>query len=190
MVIGGVPAVLHRLQVLGQLHLGVEQPVLLDVLLVLDLLLVAELGQGLLVLLVELGHRALVLLLGGGFFLNTAGGHRLEVLLVKVGVEIALGVGDELGHIILVAGLHRLGLLQLSLQLGEPGGLFLLGIDAVSLQAVDAALDVEDLVGALRPQGVDLCLNISHIRVDRLAELALLISRKNLCISHLQFLPL
>ena len=36
-LIGGVPAVLGRLQVLGQLHLGVEEAVLVDVLLVLDL---------------------------------------------------------------------------------------------------------------------------------------------------------
>ena len=45
------------LQVLGQLHLGVEEPVLVDVLLVLDLLLVGELGHGRLVLLFQLGHR-------------------------------------------------------------------------------------------------------------------------------------
>ena len=34
----GVPAVLDRLEILGQLHLGVKQPVFVDVLFVLDLM--------------------------------------------------------------------------------------------------------------------------------------------------------
>ena len=50
---GRMLTVLDLLQVLSQLHLGVEETVLVNVLLVLDLVLVGELGQSGLVLLVQ-----------------------------------------------------------------------------------------------------------------------------------------
>ena len=111
---GGVLPVLDGLEVPVQLQLGVEQAVLLDVLLVLDLAGVGELGQGLLVLLLELGHRLLVLGLGDDLLLLTALSHG-GVVLAKVAVQIALRVGDELGDLVLVLGLHRLGLASTAL---------------------------------------------------------------------------
>ena len=109
---GGVAAVLHVLEILGQLHLGVKQPVLVDVLLVLDLLSVGQLGHRLLVGLLQLVHGGLILLLGQHLFLGAADQHWLVVGVV-IGLEIVFRVGDELGDLVLVLGLHRLGLLQL-----------------------------------------------------------------------------
>ena len=182
MIEGGVPAVLHVLEILGQLHLGVEQAVLVDVLLVLDLLGVRQLGHGGLMGLFQLRHRGLVVLPDQHLLLGAAGRHRLIVFLVEVGLEVALGVGDELGDLVLVPGLHRLGLLQL---LPEPGllvRLLLGGVNAVPLQAVQRALNVDDPVRAVLPQGVDLLLNAAHIAVDGLAELLLLLRGQNFCV--------
>ena len=185
---GGVAAVLSVLKVLGQLHLGVEQPVFMDVFLVLDLLGIGELGHRLLVGLVELLHRGLVLGLSPGLLLHAAGRYRLEIVLVEVGLEIPLGVGNELGYLLLVLGLHLLGLLQLLLKLGPPGLLLLSGVDFIPLQVVQGALDVDDLVGAVLAQGVDLLLNGAHIVVNGLAELALLLRSQNI-FCHMYFPP-
>ena len=191
MIKGGMLAVLDLLEVLVQVHLRVKQAVLIDVLLVLDLLLVAELGHGLLVLLVELGHGGLVLLLSLDLFRLSALHHGL-VVLAEVAVQIALRLGDELVHLALVLALHGLGLLQLGLVLGQLGLFLLLGVDAVALQTVHAALDLDHLVGAVLAQGVNLCLDAADILVDRLAELLFLFRRENLCVfrCHMQFLPL
>ena len=151
----------------------------MDVILVLNLLGIAELGQRLLVSLVQLLHRGLILGLGLNLLLGAAGLYRLVVVLVVVGLEVALGVGDELGDLVLVLGLHRLGLLQSLVQLGPALLLLLGGVDFVPLQAVQGALNVDDPVGAVLAQGVDLVLNGAHIVVNGLAELALLLRGQN-----------
>ena len=128
--------VLDRLQILGQAHLGIEETVLVDVLLVLDLVLIGELGQGGLMLLIELGHGGLILLLSGHLFVAAAGQQRLVILRVVVGLQVALRVGNQLGDLGLVLGLHCLGCLQLLLELSGAGFLLLGGVNAVPLQVV------------------------------------------------------
>ena len=125
--------VLGRLKVLLQLHLGIKEAVLVNVLLVLDLALILQLGDGLLVLLLQLGYSDLVFLLGLCLLLHAAGCHRLEILLVVVGLDVCLALCYQLGYLVLILGLHRLGLFQICLQLGHAGILFLLGIDVILL---------------------------------------------------------
>ena len=132
-LIGGMTAILDLLKVLIQGHLGVKEAVFVDVLLVLDLVGIGELGQGLLVLLVQLSHGGTILLLGEGLLLFATGGHVLEVVLVEVGLQIGFGVGNQLGHLSLVLGLHSLGLLQLLAPTLSDGLLLLFGVDAVPL---------------------------------------------------------
>ena len=139
--------------------------------------------------LVQLGHRLLILGLGEDLLLFAALRHR-RVILVEVLVQIALRVGDELGDLILVLGLHRLGLLQLLLVLGQLGGLLLLGVDLVPLQAVDAVVQIDDLVGSVFPEGVDLLLDSAHILVNGRSQLTLLLSCEDFRIlCHMQYLP-
>lgn len=59
-----MPAVLDCLAVLIQLHFGVEQAVLVDILFVLDFLLIAQLGKCRLVFLFQLFYSCLIFLLG------------------------------------------------------------------------------------------------------------------------------
>src|SRR5699024_7448942 len=128
---GGVAAVLDGLQLLVAGHLGVKQPVFVDVLFVLEFLRVADLGHGGLVFLFQLGHRLLVAGLGGGALLLAAGHHMLVVLGVVVGLQVGFGVGDQPGDLVLVLGLHRLGFFQVGLHPAFPVGLLLGGVDAV-----------------------------------------------------------
>ena len=124
-------AILCRLKILLQLHLGVEKPVLMNILLVLDLVLILQLGNGILMLLLQLGHSLLVFLLGLSLLLHAAGSHGLEIFLIIVSLDIRFALCNQLGHLILILGLHRLGLLQIGLQLGHAGVLLLLGIDVI-----------------------------------------------------------
>ena len=128
---------------------------------------------------IQLRHSGLVFLLGQHLLLGAADPHRLVVFLVKMGLDVTLGVGDELGDLVLVLGLHRLGLLQLLAELGLLVRLLLGGVDAVPLQAVQGALNVDDPVRTVLPQGVDLLLNAADVIVDRLAELLLLLRGQN-----------
>ena len=107
---GCVLAVLGSLDILLQLHLGVEQAVLMDVLLVLNLSLVRQLGKVLLMLLFQLGYPTLVILLGLSLLLHAAGGYGL-VILVKVRLNIPFRIGHQLVHLSLVLGLHGFCLL-------------------------------------------------------------------------------
>ena len=91
-----------------QVHLRREEAVLVDVFLVLELLLIGELGHRLLVLLVQLLDGLFVVLLGLDVLLGAAGDHGLVIGAV-VGLEVALGLGDELGDLGLVLGLDLLG---------------------------------------------------------------------------------
>ena len=183
--------ILDLLEVLGQGHLGVEETVFVNVLLVLDFVLVSELGQGGLMLLVELSHSGLVLLLSGDFFIAAAGQQGLVVLCVVMGLQVALRVSDQLGDLGLVLVLYRLGCFQLFLQLSSAGFLLLSGIDAVPLQVIQCALDVNDSVGAVHPQSINFRLDAADVFVDGLAQLQFLLRRKNLVFCcHMQYLPL
>ena len=155
-------------------------------------MLVAELGDRLLVLLVQLGHGSCVVLQGQLLFFLAALQHRLIVIGVVVFLEIALRLGDQLGDLFLVLGLHRLGGLQILLVGFQLGSLLLGGIDPVPLQVVNAVLDLDDSVRTIHAQGVDLRLDAPNIFIDRLKEVGLLLSRKNFCVLcyHKQFLPL
>src|SRR5699024_1541857 len=142
---GGVAPVFDVLLLLEQGHLRVEEAVLVDVLLVLDLLLVGELGHGLLVLAVELLHGLRVPLLGPDVLLRAAGDDSLIVGAV-VSLEVALGLGNELRDLGLVLGFNLLGLFKLLLELGRALLLLFSGIDAVALEVLKAVLYVQDLV--------------------------------------------
>ena len=56
--------VFNQLQVLFQLHLCIEKAVLVNVFLILDLMLIRELGNGSLMLLFQFSHALTVLFLG------------------------------------------------------------------------------------------------------------------------------
>ena len=70
-----------------------------------------------------------------------------------------------------VLDLYRLGCFQLFLQLSSAGFLLLSGIDAVPLQVIQCALDVNDSVGAVHPQSINFRLDAADIFVDGLAQL-------------------
>ena len=93
---GRVAAVLDGLQVLVAGHPGVEKPVFVHILFVLDLLRVAEFGQRGLVLFFQPGHGGLVAGLRFDLFLLAAGHDMLVILGVIVRFEVALGVRDQL----------------------------------------------------------------------------------------------
>lgn len=142
-------------------------------------------------LLVELSHSGLVLLLSGDFFIAAAGQQGLVVLCVVMGLQVALRVSDQLGDLGLVLVLYRLGCFQLFLQLSSAGFLLLSGIDAVPLQVIQGALDVNDSVGAVHPQSINFRLDAADVFVDGLAQLQFLLRRKNLVFCcHMQYLPL
>ena len=172
--------ILDFLQVLGQLHLGVEQPVFVDVLLVLDLVLIRQLGKSLLMLFLQLGHSLVVLFLGLDLLFLAAGHNCLIIIGVVVSLQVALSVGNQLGDLGFVLGFHGAGLFLLFLGLLDPLVLFLLGVDSVTLEVIDQVLILDDLIGAVFPQSIDLILNFSYILVYRLAKLLLLLSRENL----------
>src|SRR5699024_8479037 len=167
----------------------VEEAVLVDVLLVLELLLVGELGHGLLVLAVELLHGLRVPLLGPDVLLRAAGDDGLIVGAV-VSLEVALGLGNELRDLGLVLGLDLLGLFELLLELGRALLLLFSGIDAVALEVLKAVLYVQDLVSAVQTQGVYLLLYGADVLVYRRKELSFLLSGQNLCVfcNHKRFL--
>ena len=179
MVEGGVAPVLYLLLFLEQVHLRVEEAVLVDVFLVLELLLIGELGHRLLVLFMQLLNGLFVVLLGLDVLLGAAGDHGLVIGAV-VGLEVALGLGDELGDLGLVLGLDLLGRGELLFELGGSLLLLLGRVDAVALEVLEAVLDVQDLVGAVHAQGVYLFLYGAHMLVDRSEQLSLLLSRQDL----------
>ena len=128
--------------------------------------LIGELGHRLLVLLVQLLDGLFVVLLGLDVLLGAAGDHGLVIGAV-VGLEVALGLGDELGDLGLVLGLDLLGRGELLFELGGSLLLLLGRVDAVALEVLKAVLDVQDLVGAVHAQGVYLFLYGAHMLVDR-----------------------
>ena len=97
-----MPAVLDCLAVLIQLHFGIEQAVLVDILFVLDFLLIAQLGKRRLVFLFQLFYSCLIFLLGLYLFLLAAGHHRLVIVAVIMGFQIGFGISDQLVDLALV----------------------------------------------------------------------------------------
>ena len=133
MLNGAVPAVLDLLKVLGALHLGVKQTVFMDVLLLLDLMRIAQLGDRLLMFLVEPFHSGAVISLGKDLFFLAAGGHRLIIIGLEMGLEVIFRLCDQFVDLALVLGLHRLSLLQFLAQSLDLLVFFLRGVDPVTL---------------------------------------------------------
>ena len=189
MVVGGVAPVLDLLLFLEQGHFRVEEAVLVDVFLVLELLLVGELGHRLLVLAIELLNSFLVVGLGLDVLLGAAGDHCLIIRAV-IGLEVALGLGNELGDLGLVFRLYLLGLGELGLELGGTLLLLLCRVDAVALEVLEAVLYVQDLVRAVQAQGIYLLLYGADVLIYRREELSFLLSGQDLCVFcyHKRFL--
>ena len=172
-----VLAVLDALDLLLVGHLGVELLVLVDVALFLDLGRVGDAGKVLLVLLLKLGEVLLIVHLGLLALGHAARLDGVQVVGVEVGLEVVLGVGDELVDLGLVGRLDLLGLFDLGLVAVDEPGLVVLGEQTVGLGRVDVALELHDLGGAIGTQGVDLLLDGAHVLVDRLEKLRLLVQR-------------
>ena len=133
MGVGGMPSVLHLLEIFLILHLGIEKTVLVNVLLVLDLLTVGKLRQVLLVSFLKLRLPRAVLLLRQNLLFLAALTDRLIVFRIVMRFQIVLRVGDQLCDLVLVLGLHRFRLVQSALGCSKPRVLFLFRVDLVFL---------------------------------------------------------
>ena len=174
-----MPAVLDCLAVLIQLHFGVEQAVLVNILFVLDFLLIAQLGKRRLVFLFQLFYSCLIFLLGLYLFLLAAGHHRLVIVAVIMGFQIGFGISDQLVDLALVFFFNCLGRCQFSLQFGLTFRFFLRGIDAVALQVIQLILDIDSFFSTVSTKFIDLRLDFPNIFIDWLAKLGFLLRRKN-----------
>ena len=192
---GRMLAILDLLHLLLKDHLGVEAPVLVDVVLVLDLGAIGETREVRAVLVLERLEVGLVAILGKHALLGTALTHGFEVLLCVVLFEVAFGLRDKAGHLDLVARLDSLCGGKLALVAGNGLLALLLGEDAVALGCVDVTLELNHAVGSVAPQLVDLCLDGGNALVNGAEQGLLLLDRKHLialvchvCSSPLQVL--
>ena len=179
--------VLDFLQVFVALHFGIKQAVFVDVFLILDLVLIAQLCKRRLMLFVQLFHRSLVFLLGDNFFLLAAFYDTLIILAVVVRFQVVFRISNQFVDLRFVFGLHRFGLFQTVIQLALAGGLFLRRIDAVTFQVIQVALDADNFIRTIHAQLIDLRLDFADVIIDRLAELQFLLRSKNCCICHKLF---
>lgn len=163
--------VFNQLQVLFQLHLCIEKAVLVNVFLIFDLMLIRELGSGSLMLLFQFSHALTVLFLGQDFFFFAACDYCLVVVLIIVGLQIILCIGDETGNLVFVLGFHGTGFFKLCSQPGQFCFFFLFCINVIPFYAVNVILEFHYFCGSVFSQTVQLGLDLSYIILNRPAQL-------------------
>ncbi len=120
-----------------------------------------------------------VLLFCHFFFLFAASAHRLKIFFVKVTVQISLRITDQLCDSLPVLFLDRFRLCQLCRIRCERSFPLRFCEGAVSFHCVHVVLQRDNLIRPVRPQAVNLRLDLSHILIDRPAQLSLLFLRQN-----------
>ena len=108
-----MPAVLNLLIILFQLHFGIKQTVLIDVLFVLDFLVVCQPGSSCLVLLCKLCNLLLVSFFCSSLFQLTALLYRLVIFAVKMCLNVSFCICYQLCCCILISCFHRFCFFQL-----------------------------------------------------------------------------
>ena len=176
-------SVLDLLQSFLVIHLRVKLTILIYIILVLDFLMVGELGHRSLMLLLELCQLRVVSCLRGFLLILRALAYRLIVFFVKMLFDVVFSVCNQLRDLILILGLDLFCLGKLSLKLCYGSFVFCLAAALVSLQRIDSVLKGHYPVCAVHSQGIDLFLYAAHIIVNRLAQFHFPLGRKNLFIS-------
>ena len=178
-----VLSVFDRLEIFLQVQFRVKQTVFINVLLVFDLLLVRKLRHILLMLVLQSRYLFLILFFCGCFFQHAALFDLLEILAVKVGVDIPLCVRDQLRDLSFIVRFNGLRFFQLAPGLCD-SVLSFSGCKAlILLRRVDHALKRDNLIRTIYSQTIDFCLNFTNIILDRPAEFKLLLRRKDLTVS-------
>ena len=185
-----VPSVLYLLVILVQIQLCIKPAVLVNILLILYLLMIGELGNSRLMLFLQLSELFRIFFFCSRFLLNTAFLHRFIIFFIKMHFQIFLGVSDQLGNLIFVLCLHGFCSIQFSPELADPCLFFVFWKRTVSFNTVYFILNSDNLIRTVYSEAVNLCLNFSDIIVDRLTQLQLLFSRKNFTVCHIHHSPL
>ena len=185
-----VPSVLYLLVILVQIQLCIKPAVLVNILLILYLLMIGELGNSRLMLFLQLSKLFRVFCFCSRFLLNTAFLDRFIIFFIKMRFQIFLGVSDQLGNLIFVLCLHSFCSIQFSPELADPRLFFVFWKRTVSFNTVYFVLNSDNLIRTVYSEAVNLCLNFSDIIVDRLTQLQLLFSRKNFTVCHIHHSPL
>ena len=101
-----VSSVLYLLIILIQIQLGIKPAVLINVLLILDLLMIGDLGDSRLMLLFQFSELFRIFCFCSRFLLNTAFLDRFIIFFVKMRFQISLCISDQLRDLIFVLCFH------------------------------------------------------------------------------------
>ena len=107
-------------------------------------------------------------------------------------LEETLRIGNQFRNLVFILCLNSLCLFHLRAAGSNPVRSFFFCKGTVPLCRIDTVLQGHYPVGTIRPEAVNLFLNLTNIILNRLAQLHLLLSRKSLIVSfcHIHESPL